>query len=188
MRILLIIALGLIVSSCATTSKNPGTESKEPVSVKTKKPTHEGPIPTVIDYPSVQRLLNLDRTPSELGFSEKVFDTCQVGFGYPADRDCQRRYFTVIHFKLMCRDSEGTISTVLTDDDLRPISGETVNWYLKDVNGTTVTDSDGYGQIITTSSQSQKNQRLRIAVKSDFLFLKAGEINRLIAPKGWCNH
>lgn len=191
-RIYIMTCLALLISSCATHPKHKSTETNDKLvpikEVKTNPTTVYSPTPRVIDYPSVQRLLKLDRTFSELGFSEKVFDTCQVGFGYAPDSDCQKKYFTVVHFKLVCRQSEGTIQTVLTDDDLKAISGENVNWYLKNANGSTVTDSEGYGQIITTTNESQKNQRLRLAVGADFLMTKASEAKRLIAPQSWCNH
>ncbi|MBC7466445.1 MAG: hypothetical protein H7256_10675 [Bdellovibrio sp.] len=191
-KIYILLCLAFFVSSCAAHSKKNSTDAKEKVgSIKEIKPNpYETTKPSqrVIDYSSVQRLLNLDRRYTELGFFEKMFDTCQVGFGYAPDLDCQKKYFTVIHFKLVCRQSEGTISTVLTDDDLKAISGENVNWYLKNANGSTLTDSEGYGQIIATTNESQKNQRLRLAVGAEFLMTKASEAKRLIAPLTWCNH
>lgn len=179
--IILIFAFAGCVSKEKATQSQGASVDHQNVSVPTTPPAR------IIDYPSIQRLLQLDRRHDQLGYTEKIYNTCQVGFGYP-DTDCQKKYFVVIHFKLVCRDSEGTISTVLTDDDLKPISGEKVSWYLKNANGSTVTDSEGYGQIIATTNESQKTQRLRLAVGSDFLFLKAGEVNRLIAPRSWCNH
>lgn len=191
-KIYILACLALFISSCATHSKKQVADSEnKTVGVKENKtPRYDPskPVSRVIDYPSVQRLLKLDRQLTDLGFSEKIFDTCQVGFGYSADSECQKKYLTVIHFKLVCRQSEGTISTVLTDDDLKAISGVNVKWYLKNINGSTLTDSDGYGQIITTTSDSQRNQRLRLAVGADFLMTKASEAKRLIAPQSWCNH
>lgn len=177
----------IFLSGCATGSNSdsirsnkesayPNLESNKPVGSKNR----------VIDYASIQRLLGLDRSFDQLGYSEKSFETCQVGFGYANNTECQRKYFIVLHFKLVCRDSEGTISTVLTDADLKAIAGQAVIWSLKNANGKVVTDSEGYGQIVTTAFESQKNQRLRLAVGSDFLLTKAGETRRLIAPKSWC--
>ena len=185
--------LAFLSSSCATHSNHKTHGSNEKLVTIKENNMHTSAVSPksverVIDYPSVQRLLKLDRSFTELGFSEKIFDTCQVGFGYAADSDCQKKYFAVVHFKLVCRDSEGTISTVLKDEDLKAISGENVNWYLKNANGSTMTDSEGYGQIITTTNESQKNQRLRLAVGADFLMTKASEAKRLIAPLSWCNH
>lgn len=189
----LLIILAFIFVGC-TSSKKTYHESGEPVPKMNtaiesipKDTTISRPA-AVIDYPSIQRLLNLDKRYTQLGYSEKTFNTCQVGFGYSDRNDCQKKYFVVIHFKLVCRESEGTISTILTDADLKPISGQSVSWYLKSINGHLVTDGEGYGQIITATDQSQSGQRLRLAVGSDFLFLKAGEVGRLIAPASWCNH
>lgn len=179
----------VFLSACATEQKSAEvTSSKKKESVYQSSDVAQSTSSKnrAIDYLSIQRLLGLDRGFDQLGYIEKVFETCQVGYGYPNNTDCQRKYFIVLNFKLVCRDSEGTISTVLTDSDLKAIAGETVTWSLKSSNGKLVTDQEGYGQIITTAFDSQKNQRLRLTVGSDFLFTKAGEVGRLIAPKSWC--
>ncbi len=93
----------------------------------------------------------------------------------------------MIHFRLLCRDSEGTISTVLTDEDLRPLDRRTVKWSLKGAQGIVETDSDGYGRIITAAVPSQRAQRLRIAVGNEFLYMRANEIKKVITPEPWCH-
>jgi hypothetical protein len=140
-----------------------------------------------IDYVGLQRELGLERAPENLGFLEKPFETCQAGYGYSSTQDCQRKYFVVIHFQLLCRDSEGTISTTLTSADMRPISGRPVNWTLKGSNGVLQTDSEGYGQIRVVNGKSQRAQRLKLAVGPEFLYVRAGEITRIVTPQPWCN-
>jgi hypothetical protein len=49
-----------------------------------------------------------------------------------------------------------------------------------------MTDSEGYGQIAMISGISQREQRLKLTVRNDFLFLKAGELTEMITPKSWC--
>ena len=93
----------------------------------------------------------------------------------------------VIHFQLMCCDSEGTISKALMLSDLYLISRQNVKWNLKKATGQLLTDSEGYAQIAIVSGESQRLQRLRLTVGNDFLFLKAGEITQMITPKSWCN-
>ncbi|MFZ3229330.1 MAG: hypothetical protein WA160_03920 [Pseudobdellovibrio sp.] len=188
MKNLKYICLVAFVTACSTTPSKKMPDNYEVVKPRANEVTPvkpQKPSVPVIDYASIQRLLHLDKGPSELGYAEKIFNTCEVGFGY-SNTDCQKKYFVVLHFKLTCRDSEGTISNILTDDDLKPIAGERVNWFLKNANGSVQTDSGGYGQVVMVSAESQKNQRLRLAVATDFLFLKAGEVGRLIAPKSWC--
>ncbi len=147
-------------------------------------PIAEGPS---IDYDGLQRFLKLDRSFSTLGYSERMFNTCEVGYGFSGTNDCQKRFFVVSHFQLKCRDSEGTISQILTAADLRPISRRTVNWTLKDASGSLMTDSEGYGQIAMVSPRSQRAERLKLGVDNDFLYLRAGELKEMITPKNWCN-
>ncbi len=140
-----------------------------------------------IDYPSIQRLLGLDRNISSLGYAEKVFNTCEVGFGYPSNESCMKKVYVVIHFKLMCRDSEGTVVRQISEDDLVPLANRDLTWSLKNANGTLRTDYNGYAQVVVISPQSQKTERFRISSPKDFLLLRAGDIQRLIVPSNWCN-
>lgn len=140
-----------------------------------------------IDLNSLQRLLELDQNIRMLGFNEKTFNTCQVGFGFSTNKNCQKKYFIMIHFKLMCRSSEGTISTILTEDDLTPVAAQKLTWYLKNLSGSVKTDSSGYAEIAVISNKSQKLQRLRLSNSNDFVLLKAEEIKSLIVPINWCN-
>ncbi len=140
-----------------------------------------------IDYPSIQRLLGLDRNISSLGYAEKVFNTCEVGFGYPSNESCMKKVFVVIHFKLMCRDSEGTVVRQISEDDLVPLANRDLTWSLKNANGILRTDYNGNAQVVVISPQSQKTERFRISSPKDFLLLRAGDIQRLIVPSNWCN-
>ena len=140
-----------------------------------------------IDYPSIQRLLGLDRNTSSLGYAEKVFNTCEVGFGYATNESCVKKVYVVIHFKLMCRDSEGTVVRQISEDDLVPLANRDLTWSLKNANGTLRTDYNGYAQVVVISPQSQKTERFRISSPKDFLLLRAGDIQRLIVPSNWCN-
>jgi hypothetical protein len=83
-------------------------------------------------------------------------------------------------------ESEGTISTLLTDADIAPIAGRTVRWNLKAVQGSVITDHQGYGQIVAVSPRSEKKERIKLAVGSEFLYMRANEITKVITPKPWC--
>lgn len=139
-----------------------------------------------IDTTALQNLLGLSRPNEQLGFEEKAFETCRVGLGFPRDRNCQKKHLVVIHFQLMCRDSEGTISTILTTQDLQPVSSRSVRWTLKDLSNTVQTDSQGYGQITVIASVTQAQQRLKLTVGNDFLYMRAKEITRVATPPSWC--
>ena len=139
-----------------------------------------------IDYQSIRRLLGLEKNKTVLGYDERTFNTCQVGFGYSTNDSCLNKYFVVIHFKLMCRDSMGTISTQLSEDDLVPVGNQSLRWTLKNTTGALRTDSEGYGQVMVISAQSQRTERFRVSTDNDFLLMRAGDIKRLVVPSNWC--
>ncbi|MDG0818124.1 hypothetical protein [Bdellovibrio svalbardensis] len=168
------------VTGCTTAKKSTSKESTAPMHSRDEG----GPS---IDYNALQTYLQLDRDPETLGFTEKSFNTCDAGFGYSRSQNCHKEYFVVLHFRLLCRDSEGTISTVLTESDVTPIAGRPVKWQLKGVAGTTMTDGNGYGQIRTVASSSQNRQRLKLTVGNEFLYMRSNEITKVITPRPWCS-
>lgn len=177
----LVIGLLLVLMGC--TSSSPKRTSS------TTPPSHESSAAesTAIDYRALQRSLGLDRANDHLGYDERVFDTCDVGYGYSPSHNCHREVFVVLHFRLLCRDSEGTISTILTEMDVAPLSGKTVRWNLKGMSGSVITDGLGYGQIRVVSPVSQKRERVRLAVGNEFLYMRAGEVTKIITPRPWCD-
>ncbi|WP_413570009.1 hypothetical protein ACLWBD_05960 [Bdellovibrio sp. HCB117] len=180
MRSLILILPALILAACTTTPKKEVSTpppASEPVAEET----------TAIDYIAIQRHLQLERDRDSLGFSEKSFNTCDTGYGYSRSQNCHKEHLVVIHFRLLCRDSEGTISTVLSEEDLQPLGSRNVRWNLKGIQGVTMTDSQGYGQIVTAAVPSQRSQRLKLAVGSQFLYMRANEIQKVITPQPWCN-
>lgn len=140
----------------------------------------------IIDVVSLQKFLRMDYAKEKLGYSEKTFNTCAVGFGYSSSQNCRQMYAVSIYYQVKCRQSEGTISTILTDADLTPVESSHVKWSLKNVSGFSSTDSYGYGQIQTVSNQSQRHQRLRLAVGENFLYMRASDITTVVVPKDWC--
>ena len=144
------------------------------------------PAEPVIDYVGLQRFLKMDRNYTVLGYSEHIFNTCEVGFGYSPTQNCDIKYFVVSHFRLQCRDSEGTISKILTEEDLRPIARQEIYYTINSITGTLYTDSEGYGQIRLVTSESMRSQRLKLALGNDFLYLKAGELKQMTTPRNWC--
>lgn len=185
--ILLTCLLGtvLVTTSCSTKSVTPTSPSpREPAPRAETGGETEG---TRIDYVALQRHLGLERSNQELGFNEKAYDTCQVGYGYSSNKYCHRETFVVLHFQLVCRDSEGTVSEGVQTADMRALSDRTVRWNLKGISGEVQTDGEGYGQIHTVSPISQRGQRVKLAVGNDFLYMRANEITKVVTPKPWCN-
>ena len=156
---------------------------------KQTEPVAEAPEDTqaTINYTSLKKHLGLSRSDSDLGYKEARFNTCDKGIGLPNADVCEQNYLVTVHFRLQCRDSQGTVSQALTSSDLQAIAGKNVSWNLKGVNGTAKTDSSGFAQITAISPISQKTQRLRLAVGTEFLYIRAGEINRIVTPGTWCD-
>lgn len=148
--------------------------------------THSEKEVEVIDIISLQKFLRMDYPAGKLGYFEKTFNTCQVGFGYSSTENCHQMYSITVHYQLKCRHSEGSVNTILSDADLTPIESSNVKWYLKNEQGLSATDVSGFGQIQLVSKQSQRNQRLRIAVGENFLYLRASEITKVVTPQDWC--
>lgn len=150
--------------------------------------TEDAPQEIIIDYDGLQSLLKLDRPVEKLGYVEKSFPTCEVGYGYSSNRNCRRDFFVLVHFQLLCRDSnEDSYTEALTAADMRPLRGSSVRWTLSNARGNLNLDDQGRGQIKTTARISQKDKRLKINIGNDNLYVKAGEINKIVTPSNWCN-
>ncbi len=195
MRNFLATMLLLLAAGCTTSEKQPEEKWEKlpddfqiPKVQKPKSAPREekaaGPI--VVDLEGLQRHLGMSRAPHTLGYREREFNTCSVGSGYAADRDCRTENLVVIHFQLMCRDTDGTVSEVVTAADTAAIANQAIKWNLGKIAGVVKTDREGFAQIRTTASISQKESRLRLTSDSDFLYLRAGEISRVVTPKQWC--
>jgi len=187
MKFTIMVSILLFLVGCGTSSKKETMATPYPESRSDKAESLPEADGQNIDYMGLQRSLALDRSFDDLGYSEKEFNTCQVGNGYSPSRNCQHQYFVVINFRLLCRDTEGTISEVVMDADLTPIAQKNLKWVLKGPKGVLQTDDGGYGQIRTVSSVSQRHQRLKITLGSEFLYVRANEITKITTPKPWCD-
>src|SRR5688572_30068319 len=94
--------ISLLFVACASKQTQP--IFPEPV----EKPVSEKyePAEVRIDYDRLQEHLGLKRNFDSLGYAEKSFDTCRVGYGYSSNKNCRKDYFVLIHFQLMCRDAD----------------------------------------------------------------------------------
>ncbi len=117
------------------------------------------------------------RSVEDLGFAEKQFKDCNGG-------PCRSQFFSVVHFQLLCRDSEGTVSTApLT---LTPLTSDRVTWQLGKFNGGTHTDRNGFGQFTLVSDRSNRGQRLILRIGKQFMGLTVSEVSKVVLPQNFC--
>lgn len=180
MRLFFYALILAFLAACTTTPKAPTVEAPP------SRPEVSQGGAVSIDYVALQRSLGMDTPSHELGYKEKAFDTCKVGYGYSSTHGCRRELMVVINFHLQCRDSVGTVAEGVTSSDLTAIANKNVRWNLKGKQGTAKTDSEGFGQIMTVSAYSQKRERLKLGVGNEFLYMRANEITRVVTPRPWC--
>jgi hypothetical protein len=128
--------------------------------------------------------LGMQRDADDLGFAEQAFDPCQ--YGLAQEGACRQRYFTVVHFQLLCRDSEGTVSTAPLQ--LQPIVYDHVVWNLAGQSGGTRTDGEGYGQFSMISSRSTRGKRLILHIGPQFVGFTASDVSKIVLPKNYCRN
>lgn len=188
--------LGFVICfalGCSTTPSTPEPETTLPDQFSVdEKPTRQTrrvkPSPPVnIDYEGLSRSMSMDFPREDLGLKEQRFNTCSAGYGYSASQDCRDNYMVVINFRLLCRDTEGTVSEAVRAEDMRPLSGRPVSWAMVGNKGQFKLDNQGYGTIKTTSENTSKNERLKITADNDFLYMRANQINQVVTPSNWCN-
>ena len=178
--------LALVLSACA--SSPPKDEPMVmPTVPRSTVANDEAEQESRIDLEALERSLKLSRPAEVLGYQEAAFNTCQAGYGYSSSKDCRRLVLATVHVRLQCRDSEGTISTALGASDLRPISGQGVRWTLAGLDGVAQSDGEGYADLRAVFPKSPRAQRLRLAVGVQFLYVRAGEVTRIVTPRPWCH-
>lgn len=137
-----------------------------------------------IDLEGLKKDLGLSRSKEDLGFVEKRFDSCSVGFGYSRAHDCRSLFLVTIQFRLQCRTKDD--ANLVSKQDIYPVTSREVKWSLATHTGITATDSEGYGEILVASPISLKRARLKITVSGRFLIINAAEITRIVTPPPWC--
>jgi hypothetical protein len=126
--------------------------------------------------------LNMQRDDDDLGFDEKSFNPCQ--YGLHRGNECRRQYLTVVHFQLLCRDTEGTVTEVPVD--LQPIVANRVEWKLAGVSGMTRTNSEGYGAFSVVRPHSTRGKRLILQIGPQFVGFTVSEVTKIVLPKNFC--
>jgi len=151
-----------------------------------QKAEEDLPVAEEVNLVAVQKFLKLHPPKDELGLVEKKFTDCDFGKGPLIGNECQKVVFTLVHFQVLCRGSEGTVEFV-SQTELVPFATQTIRWWSNPVGGYTSTDDDGYGQFrfITPVSQRRKGVHFKTGVNS--LKVELGEITRIIVPQDWCS-
>lgn len=180
MRFIFLLSM-LTLVACSSTP----TKVEQPPATPQPRPAAEKSEETSIDFEGLQRSLGLERSKLKLGYEEKRFNTCEAGFGYPKD-NCALKTFVSINFRLQCRDTVGTTSEVVTALQLDPIDNKVVNWQMGPAKSRTNTDAEGFAQINAVLANSPRASRLRLAVGNQFVYVRAGEISRIVTPANWC--
>ena len=139
-----------------------------------------------IDYIGLQNDLGLEYGIDQLGYHEKIFDSCRAGRGFSHSDDCHREYFVLLHFQLLCRPNESNGYTELTEADTQAISNRQIDWLLQNKKGQVVTDSSGYGQIRMTYPVSPRERHIKLNSGRKFLHMEAGELTKIVTPPDWC--
>jgi hypothetical protein len=171
MKRLVLIVCAWWLAGCAT----------EPVPMP-YTPSVEAPAPHADPNQNLISALGMNRAPADLGFSEKAFNPCS--FGLNGTGGCGDRYFTVVHFQLLCRDTEGTVSEAPLR--LQPIVTDNVRWKVAGLTGGTRTDSNGYGQLTVMSNRSTRGQRLLLHIGPQFVAFDVSEVSKIVLPKNFC--
>jgi hypothetical protein len=155
----LIVLLALSVA-CNTLEKPPQTGSVA------------APPESSVDLTELKSRLKMNRNIHELGFRETRFE--------------RNSHLVVIHFRMLCRESEGTVDEV-SRSDLLPIESNSVRWKLGSSDGYTRTDRDGFGQVETIHSKSASRDRLRLTIDGRFVAVPAAEAGLVVVPGSWCS-
>ncbi len=177
-----------ILAGCATMtppSSGPATEPSTPPAANVGRTSEEAQ--ENIDVEGLERALKLSRPQEELGFQETGFNTCSIGYGFSSSKNCRKMAMVVIHVRLQCRDSEGTISTALGTADLVAIAGQGIRWTLQRHDGIATSDGQGYATLRGLFSRTPRNDWLRLAVGVQFLNVRANQVTRVVTPRQWCH-
>src|SRR5438445_814161 len=107
------LALGMLCG-CATESmvmKLPPPDGMPQETSSLPLPVPESPTLQQMSVTELQTQLGLNRSAQDLGFDERGFDGCRIGVKGEVG-SCSQRYLSVVHFRLVCRDTVGTTSRV----------------------------------------------------------------------------
>lgn len=167
---LIVLVFGVaLLSRCTTAPKGP-------------EATQEG-----IEGISLEELQDsLGMEMGDLGSMERTFNSCSLPKPLRENQPCGTRHFTLVHFRVQCRNSIGTTQTAVTELDLKALR-KNLEWIIGDYRGYSRTDSDGYGIIRVVSTKSLMKKRFVLKQGKTALGVQTAEVTRLIVPENWCD-
>jgi len=171
MKFILLVSALLVLSGCRSTPEMMPYTPSEHI---------EGP--AADPNAGLKAALGMARSPADLGFVEKAFNPCS--FGLAGSASCKQQYFSVVHFQLLCRDTEGSVSAMPISP--KPIVANDVKWKVAGISGGTHTDGQGYGQFTVRTSRSARGQRLILRIGPQFVAFDVSEVSKIVLPKNFC--
>ena len=186
MRQLFLYILCLTLTACAASSRkaDPTLAPLPPIKQETVKSAPAAEPEERVDVEALRRALKLQ--PHDLGYHEKRFNTCEVGYGFSPNRNCRRLAMAVIRFRLQCRLRESDGQRTIQAHEIVPIGSSDLKWSLGSVSGTTQTDGEGHGEITAIAPLGARSSRFKLTLNGKFLVLSAGSVSRVVAPPDWC--
>lgn len=166
------LSLMLILSACTSTPKD--ADQAEPVKTPSERPISLSPS-------QMLSRLGMVRDLEQLGFQEQGFNPCQFGGGHPGS--CDQQYVSIVHFQLLCRESEGTIQEI---PQLFPITSANIEWKVAGQSGGTSTNEEGYGRVSLISRRPVRGLRLTLKRGAQFVAFTISEIGKVVLPSSWC--
>lgn len=182
-RLVIVLIPLLLLSTACTTAPKP----EEPAEVEVPSDSRGVRLKKLppLDLKKVSEQLKFERPVEDVGFEEKAFNDCTLPPGYRLSDSCGTQYLTVVHFRMRCRDSEGTVESV-THQELTPLMSRDIKWNLAGQSGTTSTDKRGYGTVRALTPQSVKGKSFRLTVNEQIMSVEVGEVRQFVLPNYWC--
>lgn len=179
-----IFCFSLFIAACATKEKTSdvdvlGQDREERVG--TELPDERVPSEPAVDPDDVLRVLKVNLHTLPLGYKQYNVDLCKSGL---SKYDCGRKYFTVVKFRITCRDSEGTVEYVT---GFEPFAGKSVQWRVLNQQGRTSTGPRGEGTAYFLTSYDPKSSRFALIYGRHSLGLRVNQVRSVVVPSYWCD-
>lgn len=170
MKFILLMCVPLFFISCTSMEKKSLTDEED---------SEYG-----INVDKIEERLEFSKSESDLGFEQKTFNTCEIGAGYPSNAKCSKRYFAVLHMKVLCRDSVGTVQKV---NSLEALQSNNVKVIFGNIRSYTSFNMDGYTKLRGISKYPFNKKKLILKKGQNALQVSASEVSKIIVPNDWCS-
>ena len=172
-----------IFAGCTTAPKTPSEEPTQPIPSPSQ--THKRFL-SPAEIEQLSQYLKMERPIEDIGYQEKTFNDCSIPREFRLDENCSTQYLTLIHFRMRCRESEGTVESV-SHMELSPLVSNSIKWNIGRLKGKTSTDGRGYGTVRTISKSSIRNQSIRLTANGQIMSVRVNEVRQFVLPRYWCN-